>query len=61
MIIMKLSMYVFLPNLIPGVASKLVLSVPGSAGTAGLEPSMDPVSIELVLEIPDFFFFCTAL
>ncbi len=45
---------------LPGVASKLALSVPGSAGTAGLEPSMDLVSMELVLEIPDFFFFCRA-
>lgn len=47
-------------NYIPGVASKLVLRVPGSAGTAGLEPSMDSYSVELVLEIPDFFFLCRA-
>lgn len=42
------------------MASRLALSVPGSAGTAGLEPSMDTVSMEFVLEIPDFFFLCRA-
>lgn len=49
-------------NFVPGVASKLAFRVPGSAGTAGLEPSMDSFSAELVLEIPDFFsfFLCRA-
>lgn len=46
---------------VPGVASKLALRVPGSAGTAGLEPSMDLFSTEFILEIPGFFFFfCSA-
>lgn len=40
--------------LLPGVASKLALRVPGSAGPAGLEPSMDS-SAALVPETPDFF------
>lgn len=44
-----------LADLLPGVASKLALRVPGSAGAAGLEPSMDSLSIDLILEIPDFF------
>lgn len=43
------------------MASKLVFRVPGSAGTAGLEPSMDSVStMELVRDTPDFFFLCSA-
>lgn len=42
------------------MASKLALSLPGSAGTAGLEPSMDSGIIELDLETPDFFFLCRA-
>lgn len=44
----------------PGVASKLALSVPGSAGTAGLKPSMDSETMELDLEVPNFFFLCRA-
>lgn len=47
-------------NLRPGVASKLALSVPGSAGAAGLEPSMGSGVIQLDLDTPDFFFLCRA-
>lgn len=36
---------------VPGVAARLVFTVPGSAGAAGLEPSMDTVSCELVREM----------
>ena len=44
------------------MATRLVFSVPGSAGTAGWEPSMDTVSWELVREMAsgDFFFLCRA-
>ena len=43
------------------MASRLVFRVPGSAGTAGLEPSMDSGSaMELARDTPDFFFFCRA-
>lgn len=44
----------------PGMATRLALSVPGSAGTAGCEPSMDTVSWELVREMTsgDFLFLC---
>lgn len=47
---------------VPGIATRLAFSVPGSAGTAGWEPSMDTVSWELVREITsgDFFFLCKA-
>lgn len=44
------------------MATRLVFSVPGSAGTAGWDPSMDTVSWELVREMTsgDFFFRCRA-
>lgn len=47
---------------VPGMATRLALSVPGSAGTAGCEPSMDTVSWELVREMTsgDFLFLCRA-
>lgn len=46
----------------PGMATRLAFSVPGSAGTAGCEPSMDTVSWELVREMTsgDFLFLCRA-
>lgn len=47
-------------NSIPGVASKLALRVPGFAGTAGLEPTVDSWEMDLDLETPDFLFLCTA-
>lgn len=37
-----------LPRARPGVATRLVLRVPGSAGTAGREPSMEAPSCEPV-------------
>lgn len=48
--------------IIPGIATRLAFRVPGSAGTAGREPSMETVSWEFVREIKsgDFFFFCKA-
>lgn len=44
------------------MATRLAFSVPGSAGTAGLDPSMDTVSWELVRDIAfgDFLFLCKA-
>lgn len=44
------------------MATRLALSVPGSAGMAGCEPSMDTVSWELVREMTsgDFLFLCRA-
>ena len=47
---------------VPGMATRLVFRVPGSAGTAGREPSMDTVSWELVREMTsgDFLFLCKA-
>lgn len=47
---------------LPGMATRLALRVPGSAGTAGCEPSMDTVSWELVREMTsgDFLFLCRA-
>lgn len=48
--------------MLPGIATRLAFSVPGSAGTAGREPTMEIVSWELVREIVsgDFLFFCRA-
>lgn len=50
------------PQSVPGIATRLAFSVPGSAGTAGWEPSMDTVSWELVREMTsgDFLFLCRA-
>ena len=47
---------------VPGIATRLVFRVPGSAGTAGREPSMETVSWELVREMAsgDFLFLCKA-
>lgn len=51
---------------VPGMATRLALSVPGSAGMAGRDPSMEMVSWELIREITAvvvffLFFICRAL
>lgn len=49
-------------RLLPGMATRLAFNVPGSAGAAGREPSMEIVCWELVREMAlgDFLFFWSA-